>query len=74
MSNESEREIQRFKQMYTDGDVSLDVFEAMVEYYHEEEGGSGPSVLGMSIPSSVDADAPPVDPFEHPGIKEKLND
>lgn len=65
-------EISRFKQMYVDGDVSLEVFEAMVEYYHEEEGGCGPSVLGLSIPSSVDPDAPPADPAEHPGIKERL--
>lgn len=67
-------EVARFKEMYVDGEVTLEVFEAMVEYYEEEEGGRGPSVLGMSIPSSVDTDAPPADPAEHPGIKERIND
>jgi hypothetical protein len=73
MSDDCDTEIQRFKDMYINGEITLEVLEAVIEYYHEEI-GSGPTTLGMSIPSSVDPDAPSSDPAEHPGVQERLND
>ena len=59
--------------MYVDGTVSLDVFEAIVDYYLDEKGGTGPTAIGQHIPTSVDPDHPPADcPEELPYIKERL--
>lgn len=65
-------EIPRLKRMYVEGRVSLEVFEAMMDYYLDEQGGTGPTILGHAIPSSVDPDAPPADPAKHPEVEKRL--
>lgn len=68
-------DLPRLKRMYVDGEVSLPVLEAMVEYYLEECGGEGPTSLGTSIPSPVDPSAPPASrPEEHPEVAQRLNE
>lgn len=69
----STADIERLKGMYVNGTVSIDVYEAMIEYYLRDCGGEGPTVLGRSIPSSVDSDAPPATrPERHPGVAKYL--
>lgn len=66
-------ELDRFERMYATGKISREVHEAMVEYYLTDCGGTGPTILGTSIPSSVDPDAPPASrPEEHPGVAKYL--
>lgn len=61
--------------MYVEGVVSIEVFEAMVDYYLNDCGGSGPTILGTSVPTSVDGDAPPANrPDLHPGVQKYLPD
>ena len=75
MSDRSAGEIGRLKQMYVNGTVPLNVFEAMMDYYLYDCGGKGPTVLGMSIPNSVDASVPPATrPELHPGVAKYLSD
>lgn len=72
----TEREdLPRLKQMYVEGQVSLAVFEAMIDYYLIDCDGVGPTVLGRSIPNSVDSDVPPASrPEEHPGVAKYLQE
>lgn len=66
-------ELDRFKRMYVNGIISREVHEAMVEYYIRDCGGTGPSILGTSIASSVDPNAPPASsPEKHPGVAKYL--
>jgi hypothetical protein len=66
-------ELARFKRMYVHGRVSLEVYDAMVEYYLVDCNGDGPTQLGRSIPASVDSDATPANaPEEHPGVAQYL--
>jgi hypothetical protein len=66
-------ELPRLKQMYVDGTVSLEVFEAIVDYYLDEKGGTGPTVIGQAFPPSVAPDHPPADrPEELSFIEERL--
>jgi len=70
----TDSDLPRLKQMYVSGRVSLPVFEAMVDYYLDECDGVGPTVLGRSIPDSVDPDAPPASrPEQHPGVRKRMN-
>ena len=66
-------ELPRLKQMYIDGMVSLEVFEAIVDYYLDEKGGTGPTAIGQVFSTSVAPDHPPPDcPDDLPYIEERL--
>ena len=66
-------ELPRLKRMYVDGTVSLDVFEAIVDYYLDEKNGTGPTAIGRAFSASVAPDHPPPDhPEELSFIEERL--